>query len=58
MCVADKCLPVGQLHKLALKSAQTAKPATYKKGKLSSEIVIDNENKITKKIEDFIGPEI
>ena len=25
-CLADKCLPVGQLHKLA----QTAKPASYK----------------------------
>ena len=45
MCLADKCLPIHQLHKLA----QTAKPASYKIGKLSSEIFIDNENKITKK---------
>ena len=55
MCLADKCLPVDQLHKLA----QTAKPASYKIEKLSSEIFIDSENKITtkKKTEDFIGPE-
>ena len=53
MCLAYKCLPVDQLHKLA----QTAKPASYKMGKLSSEIFIDNENKITKKFEDFTGPE-
>ena len=46
MCLADKCLPVDQLHKLA----QTAKPASYKIGKLSSEIFIDNENKTTKNL--------
>ena len=54
MCLADKCLPVDHLHKLA----QTAKPVSYRIGKLSSKIFIDNKNKITrKKNEDFIGPE-
>ena len=43
-CLADKCLPVDQLHELA----QTAKPVSYKIKKLTSEI--DNQNKITKKI--------
>ena len=38
MCLADKCLPVDQLHKLALKLDQTEKPTSYKMGKLSSEI--------------------
>nr|XP_047144771.1 uncharacterized protein MAL8P1.12-like [Hydra vulgaris] len=31
MCLADKCLPVDQLHKLALKLAQTAKPTKWLK---------------------------
>ncbi|XP_065654686.1 uncharacterized protein LOC136081307 [Hydra vulgaris] len=57
MCLADKCLPVDQLQKIALKLAQTAKPTSYKMGKLNSEIFTDNEKKITKNIEDFIGPE-
>ncbi|XP_065643376.1 uncharacterized protein LOC136075068 [Hydra vulgaris] len=57
MCLADKCLPVDQLQKLALKLAQTAKPTSYKMGKLNSEIFTDNEKKITKNIKDFIGPE-
>ncbi|XP_065640135.1 uncharacterized protein LOC136072753 [Hydra vulgaris] len=49
ICLADKCLPVDQLHKLALKLAQTAKPTSYKMGKLSSEIFTDNEKKNNKK---------
>ena len=45
MCLADKCLPVDQLHKLALKLAQTAKAASYKMGKLNSEIFIEKKKK-------------
>ena len=60
MCLADKCLPVDLLYKLALKLVQTAEPASYKMGKLNSEIYyifIDNKKKITKKIKGFVGPE-
>ncbi|XP_065670913.1 uncharacterized protein LOC136089116 [Hydra vulgaris] len=53
MCFADECLPVNQLHNLALKLDQTEKPTSYKMGKLSAKIFTDNE----KTIEDFIGPE-
>ena len=49
MCLADKCLPVNQLQKLALKLAQTAKPTSYKMGKLNSEIFTDIEKKNNKK---------
>ena len=45
MCLADKCLPVDQLNKLS----QTAKPASYKMGKLNSGIFIDKNKIITKK---------